>query len=58
MGGSFSLPSSTYDYYKLVESVSGTTSREESFFDSIDTSLQAIAGLAGSEVSATPFLKD
>jgi len=57
MGGSFSLPSSTYDYYKLVESAAGAVTKEESLFDSIDTSLQAILELAGSEGSAVSFLK-
>jgi hypothetical protein len=55
-GANFSMPGQAYEYYKLVESTVGNKAKEDSFFDSIDTSLRAIFELAGNEKSEIPFL--
>src|SRR5436309_8115664 len=46
-GSSFSPPGSASDYFKLIDSTVGAKSKEDSFFDSIDTSLTSILELAG-----------
>ena len=56
-GANYSPPGQFFDYYKLVDSTVGTKSREEGFFDSIDTSLGAIALLARSDAASVPFLQ-
>ncbi len=58
IGAAFSLPSNNYDYYQLVDSIVGIKPKEDGFFDSINTSLTAIAELAGNEKSTIPFLSD
>lgn len=55
-GAMFSLPAPAYDSYKLLNSTVGSKPKETTFFDSIDTSLSAIAELAGDGKSAVPFL--
>jgi LmbE family N-acetylglucosaminyl deacetylase len=57
-GTSFSLPGRAYEYFKLAESTVGSKAKEESFFDSIDTSLGAILELAGNEKTSIPFLAE
>jgi LmbE family N-acetylglucosaminyl deacetylase len=57
-GTSFSLPGQAYEYFKLAESTAGIKAKEDSFFDSIDTSLSAILELAGNEKSAIPSLQE
>lgn len=46
-GAGYSLPGRAYDYYRLVDSTVGSKTREESFFDSVDTSLPAIGTRRG-----------
>ncbi len=57
-GASFSLPGRSFDYFKLIDSTVGAQNKEESFFDSIDTSLMAITELAGAEGESLPFLRE
>lgn len=47
-----------WEYYRLAESAVGYKAREDSFFDSLDTSLGAVADLAGAEGKSVPFLRD
>ncbi len=56
-GESNTLPGRSYEYFKLEESSVGVKAKEDSFFDSIDTSLMAILELAGDEISSVPFLQ-
>jgi LmbE family N-acetylglucosaminyl deacetylase len=57
-GANYSLPERVYDYYRLLDSTVGSKTREEGFFDSIDTSLLAIAELAGEEKASIAFLQE
>ena len=57
-GTAYSLPSRSYEYFSLVDSPAATMSREESFFDSLDTSLMAIPDLAGSERQAAASIRE
>jgi LmbE family N-acetylglucosaminyl deacetylase len=57
-GAAFSLPGRAYEYFKLVDSSVGIKPKEDSFFDSIDTSLGAIFDLAGIEKSKIPSLQE
>ena len=54
---SFSPPGPASDSFRLVDSTVQGTARETGFFDSLDTSLQGIAELAGAEADRLPFLK-
>src|SRR5688572_8325175 len=54
---SFAPPGRTYDYYKLMDSTLPAKDKEESFFDSIDTSLLAITEFAGPEGGPLSFLR-
>ncbi len=56
-GESSALPGRSYEYFKLEESSVGVKQKEDSFFDSIDTSLLAILELAGDEISSVQFLR-
>ncbi len=56
-GAAFSMPGRAYEYFKLVDSSVGIKAKEDSFFDSIDTSLGSIFDLAGNEKSAVQFLQ-
>jgi LmbE family N-acetylglucosaminyl deacetylase len=56
-GTAFALPSGAPEYYDLVDSSVGTKAKEDSFFDSIDTSLMAIFDLAEGEKREVQFLK-
>jgi LmbE family N-acetylglucosaminyl deacetylase len=51
------LPGRSYEYFKLEESSVGVKAKEDSFFDSVDTSLMAILELAGDEIGSVPFLR-
>jgi LmbE family N-acetylglucosaminyl deacetylase len=55
-GASFALPGQAYEYFRLAESMVGNKEKEDGFFDSIDTSLNAIFELAGNEKAAASFL--
>jgi LmbE family N-acetylglucosaminyl deacetylase len=57
-GASFSPPGQAYEYFKLVDSTVEIKAKEDSFFDSIDASLNAIFELAGNEKSGIPFLHE
>jgi len=57
-GVSISLPGRAYEYFKLVEPSVGMESKEDDFFDSIDTSIGAIYELAENEKEKAGFLKD
>jgi LmbE family N-acetylglucosaminyl deacetylase len=57
-GAFFSLPGQAYEYFKLVESAVGIKAKEDSFFDSIDTSLGGILELAGDEKMTVSFLQE
>jgi LmbE family N-acetylglucosaminyl deacetylase len=56
-GSAFAQPGRAYEYFKLVESPIGVPSKEESLFDSMDTSLRSIFELAGSEKDSVRFLE-
>jgi LmbE family N-acetylglucosaminyl deacetylase len=56
-GPSYALPGRSYEYFKLEDPPAGAKSKEDGFFDSIDTSLNAIADLAGTEKPSLPFLE-
>ncbi len=56
-GAAFALPGESHDYYRLVESTVGIKPKEDSFFDSIDTSLHAIFMLAEEEKEKVQFLE-
>ena len=56
-GESNALPGRSYEYFKLEESSVGVKSKEDSFFDSVDTSLMAILELAGDEIRNVQFLR-
>ncbi len=55
---SYSMPGRVYESFRLVDSVARSEPKENSFFDSMDTSLMAILDLAGDEKAAIPFLKE
>src|SRR4029453_16523593 len=55
-GARFSLPGRGFDNFKLADSTLGTGGKEDGFFDSIDTALTSIAGLAGPDSAAVPWL--
>jgi LmbE family N-acetylglucosaminyl deacetylase len=56
-GESNALPGRSYEYFKLEESSIGMKAKEDSFFDSVDTSLLSILELAGDEASGVQFLR-
>jgi LmbE family N-acetylglucosaminyl deacetylase len=56
-GSTFSLPGRAYEYFRLLDAIAGVETKESSLFDSMDTSLNAILNLAGSEKTAIPFLQ-
>jgi LmbE family N-acetylglucosaminyl deacetylase len=56
-GTALSLPGRSFEYFKLVDSVVGSNPKEDSLFDSMNTSLTAIFDLAGNEKAAVPFLQ-
>ncbi len=56
-GESNALPGRSYEYFKLEESSVGVKAKEDSFFDSVDTSLMAILELAGDEIGNVQFLR-
>jgi LmbE family N-acetylglucosaminyl deacetylase len=55
-GAVHALPGRAYEEYRLVDSTTGSATAERSLFDSIDTSLSAIADLVADEKAAVPFL--
>ncbi|MBN1569931.1 MAG: PIG-L family deacetylase [Acidobacteria bacterium] len=57
-GNTYALPGIAYETFRMVESVARDQTAGDSFFASIDTSLQAIYDLAGDDKQAVPFLKD
>jgi LmbE family N-acetylglucosaminyl deacetylase len=57
-GAQYSLPGSAFEYFKLVEATTERKPKENSLFDSINTSLTAIYDLAGNEKNKVPFLAE
>lgn len=57
-GATASQPGRAYEYFKLIAQATKTKPKENDFFDSIDTSLDAIGELAGRERDKTGFLKE
>jgi LmbE family N-acetylglucosaminyl deacetylase len=56
-GAAYSMPGQAYEYFRLEDSIVGIQPKEESFFDSIDTSLSSIFDLAGDEKQTVSFLR-
>jgi LmbE family N-acetylglucosaminyl deacetylase len=61
-GAAFALAGRGYEYFRLLFSAASSgnfepTAKEDSFFDSIDTSLTSIVDLAGSEKKDISFLQ-
>ncbi len=57
-GAVYALPGQSYENFRLVDSAAGGKTPDGSFFDSMDTSLSAIAGLAREEEAFVPFLRE
>lgn len=57
-GANYSLPGSAFEYFKLVEATTEIKPKENSLFDSINTSLMAICDLARNEKREIPFLAE
>ncbi len=57
-GATASQPGRSYEYFRLTAAAQGTRSAGNSFFDAIDTSLNAIYELAGDEKNKASFLKE
>jgi len=56
-GMRYSLPGRSYESFRLMDSTLGDQSQGNSFFSGIDTSLEGILDLAGTETAAIPFLQ-
>ena len=56
-GSLYASPGSAFEYFRLEESLVGQKSREDGFFDSINTALTAIGELAGHETPSVAFLQ-
>jgi LmbE family N-acetylglucosaminyl deacetylase len=56
-GMNYSLPGQAFELFDLVDSSVQRNEKDNSFFDSLDTSLNSIAELAGNEKNVASFLE-